>query len=382
MDQVKPHITRNKFLYILTGSLLLIGLITFIYIWFWGRFDEYTDDSYVSGNLVYITPQVTGIVTGVYADNTQNVAKDQILVELDKTDFIIALNESKALLGKSIRDVAELFTEAEQKKAMIAAYKAEFKKNAADYERRTDLVALGSVSAEDFSHIETALVYSYFLLAASEQEYFSALMQVSKVTVRTHPIVLNAKEHVKKAWVALSRCTLKAPVGGLVAKRSAQVGARVNASDPVLAVIPLEQMWVDANFKETQIGKMQIGQRATVTADIYGNSVVYAGTVIGIGGGTGSVFSILPPQNATGNWIKIVQRVPVRISLAIEDLKDHPLRLGLSTEVHVDIHSIDTSPIPKVQAEKPLYQTNVFADEESGVSEVIEQIFRQNLPSL
>lgn len=376
----EPHPKRKRILLQITGALLLIAIIVFLYWLIWARFNEYTDDAYVSGNLVYVTPQVSGIVTQIYADNTQRVHKNQILFELDKTDFIIALEKSKAELAETVRDVAQLFIQARQKQALILAAKAEFTKNGEDFERRVALIESGGVSAEDLSHSEAALISSYFILISREQDFFSSCAQIDNTTVESHPKVREAIEKLKHAWIELKRCTLKAPTDGLIAQRSAQVGQRVNPAEPLLAVIPLDQMWVEANFKEDQIGKMQIGQVAKVTTDTYGSSVPFHGEIVGIGGGTGSVFSVLPPQNATGNWIKIVQRVPVRIKLKEEEIKTNPLRLGLSLEVNVDIHTIGASSIPAIASESSLYETNIFKGEEDGSQKLIESILFANLP--
>ena len=382
LEEKKTHPKRARILLQITGLFLLIALTCFLYWWIWARFNEYTDDAYVSGNLIYITPQVSGIVTQIYADDTQRVRKNQLLFELDKTDFVIALEKSKANLAETIRDVAQLFIQAKQKQALILAAKAEFTKNGEDFERRASLINSGGVSAEDLSHAEAALITSYFLLISKEQDFFSSCAQIEGTTVENHPKVLKAMEELKNAWVQLKRCTLRAPTDGLLAQRSAQVGQRVNPAEPLLAIIPLDQMWVEANFKEDQIGKMQIGQMANITTDTYGTSVPFQGKIVGIGGGTGSVFSVLPPQNATGNWIKIVQRVPVRIQLKEEEIKINPLRLGLSLEVTVDIHSIKASAIPSIAPEASLYETNIFANEENGVRELIESILLANLPGV
>ncbi len=372
---------KAKILLLLTGSLLIIGTALFIYWYLWGRFTEFTDDAYVSGNLVYVTPQVTGIVTDIYIDDTDYVVEGTPLVDLDRTDFLIALEKSKAELADKVRSVAQLFTTAQELEAKIEIKKAAFIQSAQDFERRLKLVDRGSVSKEDFDHAEKTLSASYYALVAAEEAFFTLFAQIENTTVSTHPWVELAKQKVKDAWIHLKRCTLYAPVTGLVAKKTVQVGERIDAASPVLAVVPLDQIWVDANFKEVQIGKMQIGQKADITADIYGNGVKYQGTIIGIAGGTGSVFSLLPPQNATGNWIKIVQRLPIRIALNPLEIAEHPLRLGLSAEVRVDIHNIGGSVIPSLRENKTLYHTDVFASEEAGVEEIIAQIIRENTPS-
>lgn len=375
-----PHAKRNLILWSITAFVLLVGLGIFLYRLLWGRFHEYTNDAYVSGNLVYVTPQVSGIVTSIYIDDTELVEEGHLLIELDKTDFHIALDLSKADLADQIRSVAQLFLQVKQAVAMVQVTKARFAQNAEDFERRKALVDSGSVSIENFEHAEHALTESFFSLAASEASYFSLFAQIDKTTIENHPRVQKAEQHLKDAFVQMKRATLRAPVKGLVAERTVQVGQRVKAGEPLFSIIPLDRVWVDANFKEVQIGKMQIGQHVSVYSDVYGRSVEYHGRIGGIGGGTGSVFSVLPPQNATGNWIKIVQRVPVRIFLDPKEIISHPLRLGLSMEATVDIHDIHESSIPSLIPTRPLYKTNIFMNEEEGVDALIEEIFKANLP--
>jgi len=377
----KPHPKRKLILWSITLFFTVIAIGWVFYYLMWGRFDEYTDDAYVSGNLIYVTPQVEGIITKIYADDTLCVQKGEVLIELDPVDLKIALEKSKASLAESVRKVAALFAEGSQKKASIAIAKAKFIKDAEDFERRSLLVDSGSVSKEDLSHAEAALSSSYFSLIVNEQSYFSVLAQVENTEIPTHPFVRTAAAEMKEAWVRLRRAVIKAPAAGLVAQRSAQTGERVNPAQPLLAVVPLDQIWVDANFKEDQLGKMRIGQKAKIRTDIYGRSVVYTGHVVGIGAGTGSVFSLLPPQNATGNWIKIVQRIPVRIALDEEEITNHPLRIGLSMKVHVDIRKPEEDCAEGIARGVPIYATDIFGDEEDGVQEEIDAVIQNNLPT-
>ena len=377
-----PLRNRKMILWSMTLFFIILALGIFLYWLLWGRFYEYTNDAYVSGNLVYVTPQISGIVTSIYIDDTQRVEEGHLLIKLDTTDAEIALDECKAALGEEIRNVAQIFLQTQQALALIEVAKADFLKYAQDFERRIPLVESGGVSKEDFEHSEIAFTSAYFTLASTEANYFSLFAQTDNTSIENHPRVQKAVENLKNAWVQLKRTTLTAPTSGLIAERSVQIGQRVKAGDPLFAIIPLEEMWVNANFKEVQIGKMQIGQTAHLKADVYGDAVKYHGYIEGIGGGTGSVFSVLPPQNATGNWIKIVQRVPVRIHLDSQELLEHPLRLGLSMDVTVDIHNIGHSSIPPITPTQPIYQTDVFAKEEEGVETVIQKIFKENLPSL
>ncbi len=358
---------------------LLIGIAYLVYWLFWGRFHEYTDDAYVDGNMVMITPQVPGIVTALTALSTDFVPKGRVLVELDKTDASIALDRSIAELGSAVRQVQQMFENVRTLQASTAMRKAQFIRAAQDYQRRMDLIDEGAVSTEDLQHSDADVRTTYADLVASEHSFIAALSLVENTSIDSHPLVEQAKNQVRDAYVFLQRCTITAPVTGIVAQRTVQVGERVNPAQPLMAIVPLDQMWITANFKEVQLGKMRVGQPAKVTADMYGNDVVYHGTVVGIGGGTGSVFSALPPQNATGNWIKIVQRIPVKIDVPEEMIQQHPLRLGLSMEVTVDIEQTDCPIIPAIKAPQPIYVTDVFASQEWGAEALIEEVIQENL---
>jgi len=377
----EAHLKRKKLLYGLSLGFSSLGLLWFGYWWLWGQFREYTDDAYVSGNLIYITPQVSGIVTQIFADDTEQVEEGQLLIELDKTDYILTLEQRKAELAQVVRTVAALFLEEQELLAATFAAKEQFQEKGQDYERRLGLTASGSISQEEFAHAESALVTAYYTLVSLEQKTLSLLAQIDKTTPSTHPLVQEAIAKLTTAWVNLQRCNLYSPRRGILAKRRAQVGQRVLAGENILAVVPLEEMWIEANFKETQLRSMQIGQPVHIRTDLYGSSIPYQGQVIGIGIGTGSVFSLLPPQNATGNWIKIVQRVPVRIALLQNQMALHPLRLGLSVEAVVDTHNLHVSSIPDIVTPRTLYQTSVFTGEEEGAKALIQEILQANLPS-
>ncbi len=361
---------------------VVIGLAYLCYWWFYDRFYQWTDDAYVSGNMVMVTPQVPGIVTAITAQNTDFVLKGRVLIELDKTDAKISLDRRVADLGEAVRKTMQLFEQAKQYGAMILVKKAEFVKSAQDYEHRKQLIDEGGVSLEDLEHAAAALQASYGELVATEHQFIGAAAQVENTTLATHPLVVSAQNDLRDAFVFLQRCTIEAPVEGVVAQRSVQVGRHVGPGDPLMAVVPLDQMWIDANYKEVQLAKVRVGQPAEVVSDIYGSSVTYRGTVVGIAGGTGSVFSVLPPQNATGNWIKIVQRLPVRINLDPEQIKQFPLRLGLSVETNIDIHDTQKPMFPAVTPPIPIYSTDVFSKQENGAEELIERVMLENLSPL
>jgi membrane fusion protein (multidrug efflux system) len=373
---------RNRAIMITVLIFVFIGAVWFAYWLFYGRFHRYTDDAYVDGNNVVLTPQVPGIVVSFSVNDADYVPKGRILVELDKTDAKIALDKAIADLGSAVRQVMQMFEQAKQYEANVAMHKAEFVKAAQDYEHRKHLIDEGGVSREDFEHAEAALQANFADLIAAEHQFIAAFAQIENTTPENHPIVDSAKNRVRDTFVFYQRCTIKAPVSGLIAQRTVQVGEWVDAGQPLMAVVPLDQMWVNANYKEVQLTKMRVGQPASVRSDIYGREVHYHGKVVGIGGGTGSIFSVLPPQNATGNWIKIVQRIPVRITLDPEQIKQFPLRLGLSMEVTVDVTDTQKPYVPEARPEGPLYSTEIFETQECGAEELIAEVIAANLSSL
>ncbi|NGX50508.1 MAG: putative multidrug resistance protein EmrK [Chlamydiae bacterium] len=356
-----------------------IGLMVFLYWLGVLRFEEYTNDAYVNGNMVELTPQVPGIVASINADNTDLVEENQVIIQLDKTDYILALEKSKHNLGETVRNVAVLFIEVEEREADLKSKRADLQRAELDYQNRVNLLPIGGVSREEFEHVEAALVSASASLEESVHVLQAATIKIQNTRVSTHPLVMQAIDRVKDDYLNLKRCDIVSPVRGYIGNRSAQLGESVTPNQPLLAIIPLDELWVDANFKETQLAKVRIGQSVRVTSDIYGGGVVFHGKVVGINPGTGSVFSALPPQNATGNWIKIVQRVPVRISLDPEQLKKNPLWLGLSLDVKVDIHDTKGEMLTDESQVKPIYETKVYSQQEEGVMTIVDKIIRENI---
>ena len=315
------------------------------------RHFETTDNAYVQGNVVQITPQIAGTVVAIGADDTDAVKAGQLLVRLDDADARVALAQAEAQLAQAVRQTRTLFVSNGTYRAQIAARQADFARARADLARAEDdvarrapLVATGAVGQEEFDHAKAQVAVARTALAAAESGTTAAREQLASnealtegIPVAEHPAVLAAASRVREAMLQLRRTELAAPVDGTVARRSVQIGQRVSAGAPLLAVIPLGDVWVDANFKEGQLRNLRIGQPATLVADVYGGKVEYHGRIEGLGAGTGAAFSLLPAQNATGNWIKVVQRVPVRIALDPNELAAHPLRVGLSMEAKVDI---------------------------------------------
>lgn len=370
---------RRKLVWVFSIASAVL-LILFALVWiFYLRYIEYTDDAYVEGNQVFITPLKRGFVTAIHTDDTFLVKKGQLLVDLDATDSIIALSHAEKNLAAVVREVCQTFHQVFVYEADIEIKRAEFIKTAQDYEHRKDVVAEGGVSVEDFEHAIAYLSSSYYALQMTELLYEKALSLVQGTSIKTHPRVLEAADRVRDAWVQLYRCQIYSPVEGLVAQRKIQVGMWADAGQPLMSVIPLDQIWVNANYKETQLKKMRIGQEVKITSDLYGSGTVFHGKIVGLPGAAGNAFSLLPPQNLSGNWIKIVQRVPVRVALDAEELKEHPLRIGLSMEAIVDLRDQQGLLVPDSTAGSPTYETPIYEWEEFGDEEEIAAIIDQNI---
>lgn len=379
-DQLKARrmSKRRWLLRGLVGVVVLVAIIWVLYHFLVGRWYEGTDDAYVNGNVVQITPQVPGTVVSIGADDNDYVREGQPLVKMDPADADVALAQAEAALAQTVRKVRGLYSTVHTSKADVAAREAVVKQAQADFQRRKGLAASGAISAEELAHARDALTTAESALAAAQAQLATSSALVSDTQIATHPDVKAAAAKVRAAWLIDQRMTLLAPVSGYVAKRTVQVGQRVQPGTPLMAVVPLHQVWVDANFKETQLQDMRIGQPVTLTSDIYGGSVKYHGKVVGLGIGTGSAFSLLPAQNASGNWIKIVQRLPVRISIDPRDLDKHPLRIGLSMDVEVDLHDQSGPMLSQQPVLHPVFSTDVYARSKAQADQLIEKIIHEN----
>jgi membrane fusion protein (multidrug efflux system) len=311
---------------------------------------EHTDNAYVQGNVVQLTPQVGGTVLAINADDTDFVKAGQVIVKLDPADAQVALDQAEAQLAQTVREVRTLFANNATLKAQIALREADLVRAQGDVaraqddvSRRAPLLATGAVGKEEYNHATAQLATAKSTVAAAQsalaarEQLTSNQALTDNTSIEQHPNVLRAAARVREAYLAVKRADLAAPVDGYVAKRSVQLGQRVQAGAPLMSVIALNQVWVDANFKESQLKNLRIGQPVTLTADMYGSKVEYQGKVDGLGAGTGAAFALLPAQNATGNWIKVVQRLPVRVTLDARQVAEHPLRVGLSMQARVDV---------------------------------------------
>jgi membrane fusion protein (multidrug efflux system) len=378
--QLKQRRLRKRGLLLrgLVGVIVLVAIAWGLYHFLVGRWYESTDDAYVDGNIVQITPQVPGTVISIGADDNDYVHEGQVLVKLDPSDADVALAQAEAALAQAVRKVRGLYSTVHTSKADVAAREAAVQQAEADYKRRKGLAASGAISAEELAHARDALTTAQSALAAAQAQLATTSALVSDTEIATHPDVKAAAAQVRAAWLNDQRTTLVAPVSGYVAKRTVQVGQRVQPGTPLMAVVPLHQVWVDANFKETQLRDMRIGQPVTLTSDVYGGGVTYHGRIAGLGIGTGSAFSLLPAQNASGNWIKIVQRLPVRITLDPKDLEKHPLRVGLSMSVDVDMHDQKGPMLSQQAPRKPVFSTDVYAHDRAEANALIAKIIHDN----
>jgi membrane fusion protein (multidrug efflux system) len=365
------------------------------YEWFSGRHQESTDNAYVQGNVVQITPQIGGTVTAILADDTDFVKAGQPLVRLDAADAKMALSLAEANLAQAVRQVRMLYASNTTLEAQISVREGDvvraqndISRLSEDLARRQSISGVGAVSAEEIAHLQSQLRQAQSALAtakasvlAARDQLQSAQTMTDNTQVPSHPSVQAAAAKVREAYLALHRATLPAPVDGYVAKRSVQLGQRVAAGSPLMSVVALNALWVDANFKEAQLRNIRIGQPVTLTADVYGKKVDYKGTVVGLGAGTGAAFSLLPAQNATGNWIKVVQRVPVRIALDPAQVSAHPLRVGLSMEATVDVTAQDGKSLADAPQAASAVQTDVYELLDGQATAEIQRVIAANMGS-
>jgi membrane fusion protein, multidrug efflux system len=386
---------RRKALSTLAAIVVVAGAGWGAYEWLVASHYESTDNAYVQGNVIQITPQITGTVMSIMADDTDFVKAGQPLVRLDPADARVALDQAEAALAQTVRQVRTLYLNNGSLAAQVALREADIVKARSDIaraeddlQRRKALSGNGAVSKEELNHAETALSNAKSALSAAQAGVTAAKEQLASnqsltegTSVQQHPSVLAAAAKVREAYLATQRVDIPAPVDGYVAKRTVQLGQRVAAGTPMMSVVPLDQVWVDANFKEVQLRSIRLGQPVKLTADVYGTKVQYSGKVEGLGVGTGAAFALLPAQNATGNWIKVVQRVPVRIALDAEQLKANPLRVGLSMDAEVDVSSKDGQMLATAPRPKALSQTQVYSALDRGADAEVQRIIAANLGS-
>nr|WP_315185726.1 efflux RND transporter periplasmic adaptor subunit [uncultured Albidiferax sp.] len=397
-------------------SLITIAAVVVLAGMGWAAYDmvvasryEDTDNAYVQGNVIQITPQVSGTVMAILADDTDFVKAGQPLVKLDPADSKLALDQAEANLAQAVRQVRTLYAnngtltaqialrtaDVTRTQTDIARAQSEVARAQDDLRRRQALTGNGAVSKEELSHAQTQLANAQSGLstvqasvaaaqaavAAAKEQLTSNQAMTDGTSIDQHPSVLAAAAKVREAYLASQRAAILAPVDGYVAKRTVQLGQRIAAGAPLMSIIPLSQVWVDANYKEVQLRNIRIGQSVKLTADLYGKKMEYTGTVAGLGVGTGAAFALLPAQNATGNWIKVVQRVPVRIALDPAQLVSHPLRVGLSMDATIDVTKQDGQMLAEAPRTAALSTMQVGATPESGADADVQRVIAANLGS-
>ena len=372
--------SRKRKVMLLGLALIVIlgGVGVFAWHELYARWNESTDDAYVNGNVVEITPLVTGTVVSIGADDGDLVHERQVLINFDPNDAQVGLQSAEANLARTVRQVRGLYSNVDGMRAQVAAQKAEVQKARDNFNRRKNLAASGAISQEELSHARDDLTSAQNALANAQQQLNTTNALVDDTVVSSHPDVQAAAAQLRQAYLTNARSTLIAPVTGYVAKRTVQLGQRVQPGTALMAVIPLDQLWIDANFKETQLRDMRIGQPVDIEADIYGSDVKYSGTIDSLGAGTGSAFALLPAQNATGNWIKIVQRVPVRVHINAEELAKHPLRVGLSTQVSVNLRDQSGPVLAQQPPQKASFSTNVYDRQLGEADALITRLIHDN----
>lgn len=384
---------KRKLMLIVVAIVVLIAITIGVIYWYLvASHYQSTDDAYVAGNVIQITPQVNGTVVEINADDTDYVTKGKVLVRLDPNDAEVALKQSEAELAQAVRQARTLYANnaivsanLNERKADLARTKTDVNKAREDLQRRQAIMSTGAVSKEEVEHAQTTLNNALIAMSSAQSSLIGAQEQLTSshaqtegTTVETHPNVEAVAAHVREAYLARERCDITAPAAGQLAKRSVQIGQHIQTGLALMAIIPLDQLWVDANFKESQLKSMRIGQPVEVYADVYGNKVEYTGHIIGLGAGTGAAFSLLPAQNATGNWIKIVQRIPVRIELDKDQLKIHPLRIGLSIDAKVDVSDSSGKLLADVSRTTPVSTTFQMNAQVAAADSLVKEIISKN----
>ena len=370
---------RRAILLSLAAIFLVGGIVWFLLYWFVFSWREVTDDAYVNGNQVTLSSQVTGTVIAVLADDTQRVEAGQTLVKLDPTDAELALAKAQSALAQAVRQVRQQTQTAAQYESSIVPKRDELQRAQADLARREPLLAEHAIAPEEVAHARQAVADARSALDAAQSQSNAAHALIDGSGVAGNPLVQQARTAYREAWVAAHRNAIVAPVSGYVAQRSVQVGSRVQPGQALLTILPLHDLWVDANFKEVQLKHIRIGQPAEVRSDVYGGDMVYHGKVQGLAAGTGGAFALLPAQNASGNWIKVVQRVPVRIVFDAKELEKYPLRVGLSTEVKVDTHDRNGAVLAQAVASKAVAQTDVYTSDTAAAESAADAIVQANM---
>jgi len=366
---------RNKILIVLTIIILIAAISSIVYYKLYGQFHETTDNAYVVQNVIYITPQISGIVDDVHVTLTQKIKAGDVLGHLNADDYKLSFERSKSELIQTVRSVKKLYTQNVEAKAAVALAKINEKQTKEDLDRNTMLYKTESITENSYDHYKYAYEKASKNLLITEQRTKALKDLIGSDKIEDNPQIKQAVMSLKQSYLNLQRCTILAPKSGIIAQKNFSIGSHVTTENTLLALVTQENTWVDANFKEPQLKNIRIGQKVKLYSDMYGKEVLYHGIVKGIAPGTGSVFSLLPAQNATGNWIKIVQRVPVRIILDKTELKEHPLFVGNSMEVDIDTHDKNNKALKNITTteSKSEFYPNALKEAEKTANELIKK---------
>ena len=377
-SQVKKAQSRKRNLIVATGIFAALAIAYGVY---WGtvlRFEESTDDAYVSGHMLQLTPEVGGTVVKISSDDTDRVEAGQTVVQLDINDAQLGFDRAQQNYVQAVREARQLMTSSHQMAAQVEQRKTDLSRAQDDLKRRELLAGTDAISPKELAHARDAVASAQAALDVGTQQQKATNDLLVSDQIAQLPKVQSAATSLREAWLALERTHVKAPAAGYIARRNIQVGQRVSAGTALMAIVPLQNVWVDANFKEVQLDKIRIGQSVELTADLYGTQLTYHGKIAGLSAGTGSAFSLLPAQNATGNWIKVVQRVPVRIALDPKELQQHPLRVGLSMNVEVSTHDQDGPMLADAPQASSVQQTQVLTPDLKQVDALIRKLLLAN----
>jgi membrane fusion protein (multidrug efflux system) len=377
-DTTQTPNSNRRLWFIILGAAVLVAAVAYGLYWLlYSRYFESTDDAYVAGNVVTITSKENATVLALHADNTQTVTRGQLLIEMDPAIAAVNLQAAQANLARVVRSVRGTFSRSDAGNAQLNQARVALAQAQGDYQRRLKAFGTESVSGEELAHAKDAVAAAQAAVSTAQGGLEQTNSAIAGTDIAHNPDVLAAEAQLRAAAIAYGHMRIIAPLDGVVAQRTVQAGQQVAAGTPLMAVVPLSNVWIDANFKEVQLSRMRVGQPVTVTADIYGGGVTYHGHIEGLGAGSGSAFALLPPQNASGNWIKIVQRVPVRIALDPKELKDHPLRVGLSVGVEADVRD-QSGPLVTTKIGGGTTRANTGEDSGPVADAMIARILREN----
>ena len=377
-DIAEPQAQQRRFWFLILGGVIAAAAVIYGVSWLaYARNFESTDDAYVGGNVVAITSKENATVLALHADNTQTVKQGQLLIEMDPAIATVNLQAAQANLARVVRGVKAQFSRSDSGEAQLNQARVALAQAQDDYARRQKAFATQSVSGEELAHARDAVAAAQALVRSARGSLQQSNAAIEGADIAHNPDVMAAEAQLRAAAIALGHMRIIAPLDGVIAQRTVQAGQQVAAGTPLMAVVPLSHVWIDANFKEVQLARMRVGQPVTVNADIYGGAVTYHGHVEGVGAGSGSAFALLPPQNASGNWIKIVQRVPVRIALDPAEIDKHPLRVGLSVTADVDVRD-QSGPLVTAQVGAGTTRANTGEDSGPMADAMIARILKEN----